>query len=295
MLVTLQNDILRVAIEDAGAQLASIRDRNGEEYLWQGDEAVWPRRAPLLFPIIARLKDSRYTLQGESYTIPTHGFCRSAPFALLRSQAQEAVFSYSDTEETRRVYPFSFRLSVTYTLRENSLIKTHLVENLSDRPMPYELGGHDGFRAPVSEGERMDDYALRLPGLDAVTPYGMDSENMITPKTVTHRLNNGRMPLRPSAYGLDTIILDDLPRRRAELVDGADRVRVAVDFGDFGFAGFWTAAKDFDTNYVCIEPWTSLPDATFVGRELTDKRGVRILAPGARETLRYTASFFPRA
>ena len=158
--------------------------------------------------------------------------------------------------------------------------------------MLFELGGHDGYRAPLAEGERMSDYAIRLPGVEEITPYGMDENKMITPKTESHLLENGRMPLKPSAYRLDTIILDQLPQRRAMLVDGKDRVRVCVEFADFPYLGVWTADKDFDTNYVCIEPWTSLPDAVFVGRELGEKAGIRRLEPGQSETLAYTMSFF---
>lgn len=292
MLITIHNESLTVQIEDAGAQLASIRDRRGVEYLWQGDPAIWNRRAPLLFPFIARLKDERYLLDGKPYHMGIHGFCRTAPFTVEAQNGTSVTFRYTDTAETRESYPFSFVLRVTYTLAGNTLVKTHRVENRGDVPMLYELGGHDGYRAPIEAGECMDDYAIRFPGVDAVTPYGMDAQNMITPKTVTHALQNGRMPLKPSAYDLDTIILDELPERRAVLVDGSDRPRVSVEFADFPYLGVWTAAKDFDTNYVCIEPWTTLPDATFVGRELKDKAGIRTLAPGAAEELTYRVSIF---
>ena len=292
MLVTMQNKALTVQIEDIGAQLASIRDTRGAEYLWQGDPAVWNRRAPLLFPFIARLRGEQYLLDGKPYHMGIHGFCRSAPFAVEAQSETSATFRYADTAQTRESYPFSFVLSVTYALEGNTLVKTHRVENRSDVPMLYELGGHDGYRAPIEAGESMDDYAIRFPGVEAVTPYGMDAQNMITPKSVTHPLPNGRMPLKPSAYGLDTIILDALPERRAVLVDGNDRPRVSVEFADFPYLGVWTAAKDFDTNYVCIEPWTSLPDATFVGGELKDKAGVRTLAAGAAEELTYRVTIF---
>ena len=290
MIYTIQNEALMVQVEDAGAQLASIRDAAGTEYLWQGDPAIWNRRAPLLFPIIARLKDSRYLLDGKPYDIPIHGFCRSAPFVMTEQSANSVTFRYRDTEETRRMFPFEFILTVTYTLEGNRLVKSHHVQNLSNTPMYYELGGHDGFRAPLAAGETMSDYAIRMPDVEAITPYGMDADKMITPKTVSYPLANGRMPLKPSAYDLDTIILSEFPQRRASLVDGKDRPRVSVDFGDFAYLGVWTATKDFDTNYVCIEPWTTLPDATFVGRELSEKAGIRKLAPGAVETLSYTVT-----
>lgn len=292
-MVQLQNEFLTVQIEEEGAQLASIRDSSGTEYLWQGDPAIWNRRAPLLFPIVARLKNSEYLLDGKPWHIPIHGFCRSAPFIVTGQSEHSVSFRYTDTEETLQVYPFPFSLTVTYTLNGLSLRKTHLVENRGTAPMPYELGGHDGYRAPLEPDERMTDYGIRLPGVEAITPYGMDAENMITPKTKTYPLTGGLVPLKPSTYALDTVILDELPERRAILTDGKGRSRVELDFADFPFLGIWTAARDFDTNYVCIEPWTTLPDAIFVGRELTDKKGIRILAPGTSETLSFTSTFYP--
>ena len=38
-----------------GAQLSTLRDREGRELLWDGDPAVWTGRAPLLFPIVGVL------------------------------------------------------------------------------------------------------------------------------------------------------------------------------------------------------------------------------------------------
>lgn len=291
MIVTIANECLTVDIEDFGAQLASVRSHSGTEYLWQGDADIWARRAPILFPILGRLKDNTYLLQGQPYTIPTHGFARDMVFEVVEQSPTRASFRLTDTPETRKVYPFAFSLTVTYALEGSRLTKSHRIENHSSVEMLYELGAHDGFQAPLSQGEKMGHYAIRLPGLDAIAPYGMDEACMVTPKGDSIPLTEGRMPLTPATYGLDTVILDQPPQARAVLADGQDRPRVTVDFGDFAYLGIWTQNKPFDTNYVCIEPWTTLPDATFVGRELGDKAGIRRLAPGESEVLAYTTTF----
>ncbi len=294
MPVTIRSEALTVTIGEAGAQLASVRDAAGREYLWQGDPEIWPRRAPLLFPVVGRLKDGAYLLGGERYAMPTHGFCRSAPFETVEQSAARASFRFCDTEETRRSYPFSFALTVTYALEGNRLTKTHCVENRSRRPMPFELGGHDGWRiVPEADGP-MDACSVRLPGVERITPYGMDEEKMITPKTKTLALTDGRIALRPSSYGLDTIILDEFNERKAELLNSKNRPVLRVEFNDFAYLGVWTAARDFDTNFVCIEPWTTLPDAVFAGRELAEKPGVHILPPGGSESLAYTVTVHGR-
>ena len=291
MTVTLQNQQLTVQIEALGAQLCSVKNAAGQEYIWKADPAVWGRHAPLLFPVIGRLRDGQYTHKGITYTIPSHGFARDSLFTVTEQTDIRAVFRLTHSEATLAVYPFPFTLTVTYTLEDNRLVKSCTVENTGGEELLYELGGHDGFTAPLEEGEVMDDYAILLPGLEAITPYGMDEACMITPKGAIHPLDNGRVPLKPAVYGLDTIILGDLPQRRAILADKAGKARVTLDFPDFPYLGLWTQGKPFDTNYVCIEPWTTLPDATFVGRALADKQGVRTLAPGGAETLTYTTTF----
>lgn len=291
MLVTISSSALTVKVEDLGAQLASIRSPDGTEYLWQGDPNIWARRAPILFPVLGRLRDSRYLLDGVPYTIPTHGFARDSVFSVVEQAPDSVSFQLIDSPETLACYPFAFSLTVTYTLSGNRLTKTHRVENRSDREMLYELGAHDGFRAPLGSGEQMGEYAIRLPGLEAIRPYGMDEQCMVTPKGREIPLSNGRMPLTPASYGLDTVILDRPPRACAVLVDSADRPRVTVEFDQFPYLGIWTQNKPFDTNYVCIEPWSTLPDAVFVGRELGDKASIRRLAPGAAETLSYSVTF----
>jgi galactose mutarotase-like enzyme len=137
----------------------------------------------------------------------------------------------------------------------------------------------------------MADYAIVLPVLDAIQPYGMDASAMLTPKDKVWPLEEGRIPLSPAHYGLDTIVLDEMPCRRALLVDKAGRPRVTLDFPDFPYLGLWTPVMPFDTNYICIEPWTTLPDGTFVGRGLPDKAGIRILPAGGSESLTYTTTF----
>ena len=288
MIYTIQNECLTVQAEDTGAQLASIRSAGGEEYLWQGDPAIWARRAPILFPLIGRLRTGAYWLDGVPYSISSHGFARDMPFALADRGADFLTFQLSDTPETRSVYPFSFSLSVTYRLEHNRLVKIHRVENRSDRDMLYEMGAHDGFRVPGP----MAGWTVRLPGLDRAALYGMDQELMITPKGAPVPLRAGGLPLTPSTFGLDTMILDAPPQHQAVLTDPQGRPRVAVTAPDFPYLGIWTQDRPYDTGYVCIEPWSSLPDASFVGRELSDKAGVRRLSPGQEETLTYTTTIY---
>lgn len=291
MIYTLQSEILTVEIEDLGAQLASIRTKDGTEYLYQGNPEVWARRAPILFPIIGRLQNNTYLLNGVSYTISNHGFARDMVFSVVSHSVHSVTFQLKDTPETKKVYPFSFVLTVTYTLEENRLTKSHTIENCSDDTMYYELGAHDGFQAPLSSNESMGDYSILLPNVTAIQPYGMNEHCMLTPKLPPIPTPDSRIALTPATYHLDTVVLDRTDPATVILCDSHQNPRVTVEYQDFPYLGIWTQAKPFDTNYVCLEPWSSLPDAVFAGRELSEKVGICALQPSQRETLTYTVSF----
>ncbi len=290
-MIELKNFRLTVQIDPLGAQLCSVRSAAGTEYIWQADPAIWGRHAPLLFPIIGRLRDGRYTLDGKNYTISQHGFARDSLFRVTEETPLRASFELTDNPRTLAVYPFSFRLMVTYALEENRLVKSCKVENRSEGTMYFELGAHDGFCAPLEPGEVMDDYAVLFPGVEVLEPYGMDENLMVTQKSARNELDRGRVPLKPGVLGLDTIILDSPASRRAILTDKYGRPRVTLDFPDFPYVAVWSKPADLDVNYVCIEPWSSLPDAAFAGRGLEEKAGVVALDPGRAREFTYTTTF----
>lgn len=285
-MITLENQNLSVTIDPFGAQLQSIRSK-GREYLWQGDPTVWGKRAPILFPIIARMRDNQYAVDGEIYTLESHGFAKSTTFQVTQTTPYSATFSMTDSEETRKVYPFAFRFSITFTLEDNKIVKRYIVENPATTALYYEVGGHDAFALPFHPGEVMDDCHIRIPGMETVSPYEHDEAVTLLPKSREIAVPGGLMPLKPAVFGLDSILLDAPDCHRAELLDGKGQVRVALEFPAMDYVALWSKALDYDCNFVCIEPWTSLPDAHFVSRELKDKIGVRCVPGGQQETTGY--------
>ena len=64
----LKNEDLIVKILNKGAEISSIRSKkDGTEYIWQADGKFWSRHAPILFPIVGKLKDDQYQLEGKTY------------------------------------------------------------------------------------------------------------------------------------------------------------------------------------------------------------------------------------
>lgn len=63
----IKNEQLCVQISAHGAELQSIKNADGKEFLWQGDPAYWNRRSPLLFPVVCGLWKDTYRLNGLEY------------------------------------------------------------------------------------------------------------------------------------------------------------------------------------------------------------------------------------
>src|SRR5580698_6019152 len=77
---TIRGTGVTAIVKADGAELCSLRNAAGHELLWQALPA-WPRHAPLLFPIVGRLKDDRLRHRGREYRLTQHGFARDRRFA----------------------------------------------------------------------------------------------------------------------------------------------------------------------------------------------------------------------
>ena len=91
-MVTIANDFLTVNISRHGAELTSIKDNlTGRERLWQADPEVWPRHAPVLFPIVGALADQQYQYAGKTYHMGQHGFARDRDFTVVSATPLKPV------------------------------------------------------------------------------------------------------------------------------------------------------------------------------------------------------------
>ena len=75
MRITLKNYDLEVCFKELGGELASIKDEDGIEYLWQGDAQYWSGQAPVLFPICGSVRNDTALFRPQGVgKIPRHGF-----------------------------------------------------------------------------------------------------------------------------------------------------------------------------------------------------------------------------
>lgn len=291
MQYTIQNEQFTVVIDSKGAELSSMKSKaSGTEYVWQADPSIWGRHAPILFPIVGRLKDKTYTVGGTAYTITQHGFGRDLEFACTAQTQTSIDFTLLPIDYTRVMYPFDFELTVRYTLDGATLKKEHITKNNGETDMYYEVGGHDAYAVALEDGETMADYYIDFGGGDAIHPLVNNESLMITREKREVPLTDGKLYLTDELFALDALILDDIQTRSVCVRSDKSAHGIRVDFEDFPYLGIWSKYTGKPTNYVCIEPWSTLPDAAYLDHALENKIGVRCLKPGAGETLTFSTT-----
>ena len=287
MLHTIENDRLTVDVHADGAQLWSVRTKDGAQYLWQGDPAYWGDRAPTLFPYVARLWQGRYEMDGRTYGMPIHGFAPGSRFALEGRTAESVTLALRDSGETFAQYPRHFVFRVTYALAGDTLAVTYAVENRDARPMHFGLGGHPGFRVPLEDGKRFEDYRLRFAVPCEPVRVGFSADCFVNGRDEPFPLEGGCvLPLRHALFDDDAIVLKRMAREVTLEAPGGAR-SVTVAFPDMPYLGIWHRPRT-DAPYVCIEPWRSLPARAGETAVLETQADLVHLAPGETYENRWT-------
>ena len=98
---TIHNEFLTIDADNKGAELMSIKTvKDDLEYLWQADPKVWGRHAPILFPMVGKLKEDETIIEGETYSMSQHGFARDLEFQIIGKTAESVSYELSYNEET---------------------------------------------------------------------------------------------------------------------------------------------------------------------------------------------------
>ena len=138
MIYSLENSSIIITASTNGGEIHSIISKtDGTEYLWDGNPEYWKYHAPILFPIVGKVVDSKYKVNGNTYELPQHGLARTSEFLLVENKNDEITFELRYSEDTLKLYPYKFLLKSNYKLEENSVIVTYTVENIDEIPIHF--------------------------------------------------------------------------------------------------------------------------------------------------------------
>ncbi|MDO4774614.1 MAG: aldose 1-epimerase family protein [Aerococcaceae bacterium] len=290
-MITLENEQLRVLISPEGAELVSVLDKaSNHEFLWQADPTHWPRRAPVLFPIIGGLKEQQFTYKGQAYQPRKHGFARDKVFQVQATTDNSATFYLKNDAETMQEYPFEFSFQITYILHQNKITISYEVLNPStSEPLYYSVGGHPGFNVTMNEagefsqvqvGLEPEGLYLRIPiTADGLADFKKAKYQSVGMDTVCHK-----------DFKKDAIVYQINDKTEAILRDKKSKVEIRLRPSRMEYLGIWTpyATK---APFICLEPWAGITDKVETSGLLEEKQGIHHLPPNQLMTHDYTITF----
>lgn len=268
----LKNDFLKVEIDKLGAEIKSIKNKTNIEYLWQGNPKFWKRQAPILFPIVGKLKNDCYKYNNHTYHMTQHGFARDNYFDIAEKTDTSAKFIFKANEQTKKIYPFDFTLSVTYKLIKNNIDVSINVTNTGKNDMYFSIGAHPGFNIPLlpKQAKFEDYYVVAAPrrkfDLMQINSDGLSSmsndDPLDSPVQLSHDLFNH-----------DSKIFDIGENQKSMVMLQSDKTDHGVSLvaDDCQYIGFWSIK---DADFVCLEPWWGIADTKDSKGILQEKKGI---------------------
>jgi len=272
MVYKLENDQISININAHGAELTSLKTKNNSiEYIWQADPEVWARHAPILFPLVGKLKNNSFSYQGKEYSLPQHGFARDKQFKLKTQDAHSISLELASDAETLKSYPFPFVLTTTYSLERNKVVVQHEVKNPESRPMFFSIGAHPGFRCPLTN-ETFEDHYLEFEKEEDFVRHKI-KESLLSGEQATVHSDGNTIPLHRDLFKDDALIFKNLGSKYVSIKNIVNDHRVKVSLEGFPFLGIWTKLTDKAT-FICIEPWLGIADRYESDGDFTKKEGI---------------------
>ena len=287
---TIQNEYLTATVSDIGGETLSIKDKEGKEYMWRADPEIWEDKAPLLFPICGEIKDQTYIYGGKVYSLSGHGFLPKLPLTVLEKGEDRIVFKAKENAQTLKKYPFSFDLTITYTLKEKALVMEATVQNTDTKVLPFMFGGHPGLSLAVSPEETLEGHYIEFKGKDALEIHYLQNVSFANPVAEEFPLSDGKLMLSDSLFATpetDTLILEGAPSE-VSLVCEASGKRVVLSHSEsLPYVCIWRMMGK-GADFVCIEPWSGIPSDGVTPENFETRGHMCRLAPEEKKSFSYS-------
>lgn len=269
---------------EKGAELISLKDSDGKEFIWEGNPEYWGKHSPILFPIVGTLKNNTYRYNNKNYSLSRHGFARDQQFSVVSQTENEIVFSLSDSDDTYKLYPFHFELQVIYTLEQHSLKIQYKVINKSEVQLPFSLGAHPAFALPGN----FEDYSLKFDPTENLQ-YHLLENDLISEQTAALKLQQNELPLSYDLFKNDALVFKSVPTKKVIILENG-KPKIKVDFFAFPDLGIWTKPG---APFICIEPWFGFSDDASANGNLLDKTGILILDSEKTFETQFSIELYP--
>lgn len=274
---TIENPFLIVKIKQNGAELASIQSKqDGTEYMWEADPQYWGRHSSILFPIVGKVFENKYQVNGKTYSLNQHGFARNLPFEVLEQQTSSIRLALKYNQESLLIYPYRFRFIASYELKDREVSISYQVENIDKQSIYFSVGAHPAFRVPLSAGEKRSDYQLVFEKPETVDRHLIE-QGYRTGATSRVLSQEKELPILDHLFEKDALIFKDLVSDQISLCNRQGKKIWTFSFSGFPYLGIWS--KNERSPFVCIEPWFGVADKVGGYTFFEQKEGVLHLDP----------------
>lgn len=269
----MENEFLKLNFNSLGAELCSIFSKTkSREILWQADPKIWARHAPVLFPIVGKLKNGTYQLNGKTYKMSQHGFARD----LEHAELAPGKYLLTSNETTKQNYPYDFNLKTEYILIENKINISYEIENLDQKVMVFSLGSHPGFflhseKIKIEFDQKEEGFYLLENGLVNFSE-----------KFPLERV----LQLDAKNFKQDALIFRELKSKWIKLYE--KELLLTIHFTKIPYLGIWSKIVEDSMPFVCIEPWWGIADTNTSNGEFFEKEGMNFLQPHSKMNFSYT-------
>jgi galactose mutarotase-like enzyme len=287
MQVCLTSIHLKVCIDSAGAEISSVKNTNGIEFIWQGDKEIWARHAPVLFPIVGKLKDNTFFYNDRSFELPQHGFARDMEFELAESSPGHCRFRLTSNEETKNKYPFDFTFDITYILNGNTLTTEYTVTNAGAENMPFSVGAHPGFNCPLLANETFEEYLLEFE--NSSHEQTLLKDGLLSDKKQQLNLKNNQLPLNAALFDKDALVFENNQVNKVTLRHTTSSNSITMHCEGWPYFGIWS--KKGCDRFICLEPWFGIADSIDATGDIQDKKGIISLAPSKDFRASFSCTF----
>lgn len=245
-------------------------------HFWDSHNPATRGGIPILFPVCGRLRSDeqlgRYTFDGRVYTLPLHGFAMRKPWRIRSRTLTRLELMLESDADTRSGYPFAFSLRMCFEVGPAQILLEFEAYNDGDVSMPFSAGWHPYFLTPAAKAGKAD-VQVHLP----IHASGRYDDTYTAIPSWDNPLPNPLSPMHP-------LFKEMLHRANGDTVtiawpDGF-RLQLQATVDDFAPVPFWQLHTDVDQPFICVEPWSSPPNALNTGESLIN------LQPGRRWRMR---------
>jgi galactose mutarotase-like enzyme len=265
---TIKNSNLTAEINPFGAELISLKNNIGREYIWEGNPDYWGKHSPVLFPIVGTLKNNSFQHKGIEYQLSRHGFAREMLFNLIEKTENKATFSIKSNDDTLKKYPFNFEFQLIYSVEGSGLIIEYKVINTGKETMPFSVGAHPAFALP----QKFENYSMLFEQTEPLKYYLLEND-LVSKQTKNIALNQKQIPLTYELFKNDALIFKALASNSLTILENSNPL-LKVSFEDFPSLGIWTK---MNAPFLCIEPWFGYSDTDVSNGNLFEKEGIQLL------------------